>query len=585
MAENPVDMTLNELDELAERITKTVAGNIGTGRELFQRLSEYDVFSAYEVKSQAFLQKLVYLSLITTCLDVAVQGMGADGELEENELDVAYEYIGPLARYYSKTIENVYSKYIDLERSHILDFLSVYTKDKGDFGGALEASTRSYGGVFALIGSCLEGTTECLDSYDLVTSNILNDIVRVGGIADGEREVLKWLRAKTARLYSVLEGELASRLQNEQGTSQALSEIKAEDNKPDPKVALKSALDELQHLVGLASVKLEVSRLASFLEVQQERRKHGMKETVQTLHFVFTGNPGTGKTTVARIIGKILYGFGFLGSVKLTEADRSALIGGYVGQTEIKTSEIIMKSLDGVLFIDEAYALSESNSNNDYGKDAINVLLKKMEDYRSRLTVIVAGYTEPMRRFIQTNPGLQSRFTRSIHFDDYSVSELCEIFFKLCKESQYSYDENTVAYLFLLFTLAYLEKDEHFGNARLVRNLFEESMNRQSERLVRSGSHGVKGELAKLQYVDLPIEKFAKVACTDIRLEKAMWSLECQGCKKLLRGTSKFLNKKITCKTCNSSFLFLPSSMDLNTVEGLPRHLVNPQQLRARRSP
>ena len=181
----------------------------------------------------------------------------------------------------------------------------------------------------------------------------------------------------------------------------------------------------------------------SFLKLQRECRKHGLPELDQTLHFVFKGNPGTGKTTVARIISKIkiLFGFGILKTTKVIECDRSSLVGAYLGQTAIKTDKVIESALDGLLFIDEAYSLTDSQNlggQDGYGQEAIGILLKRMEDFRNRLIVIAAGYPALMEKFLHSNPGLESRFTRIVTFDDYGVPELCRIFEKFCNDGQYS---------------------------------------------------------------------------------------------------------------------------------------------------
>ena len=245
---------------------------------------------------------------------------------------------------------------------------------------------------------------------------------------------------------------------------------------------LQNVLSSLDALVGLAPVKEEVRRLVSFIQIQGERKSKGLKTAPVSYHCVFTGNPGTGKTTVARIIADIYREMGVVKRGHLVETDRSGLIGEYVGQTAVKTNKIVDSALDGVLFIDEAYSLVQGGQN-DYGLEAVATLLKRMEDDRDRLVVILAGYTGEMQRFIESNPGLRSRFNRYIDFPDYSADELAEIFLSLAAGSEYRCDDDVRASLKDIMTRATMGKDRAFGNARYVRNLFESAIERQAARL------------------------------------------------------------------------------------------------------
>ena len=260
---------------------------------------------------------------------------------------------------------------------------------------------------------------------------------------------------------------------------------------------------ELDDLIGLGSVKTEVRSLANFVKLQKEREAKGLKTAKVSYHLVFYGSPGTGKTTVARIVGRIYKDLGVLKKGHTVETDRAGLCGQYVGQTGPKTDSVIAKALDGVLFIDEAYSLvPEGGAGNDYGQEAISTILKRMEDYRDRLVVIVAGYKGEMQRFIDSNPGLQSRFNRYIDFPDYTGGELTDIFKMYMKKNQYTMSKETEAWLKERFNYAVAHKDRNFGNARYARNVFEKSIQAQANRL--AGEKNLdKDKLTELTIEDL----------------------------------------------------------------------------------
>ncbi len=239
-------------------------------------------------------------------------------------------------------------------------------------------------------------------------------------------------------------------------------------------------LTKLNGMVGLAAVKKEISNLAAFLNLQIRR---GESNTFQGKHYVFTGSPGTGKTTVARIMADVFRTLGIISRGQLIEADRSKLVAGYSGQTAIKTNQLIDTAMGGVLFIDEAYTL-KSGDNDSFGSEAIDTLLKRLEDDRGKFICIVAGYTDQMHDFIDSNPGLKSRFTQTIHFDDYTPDELTEIFINLAKEKNFTLDDDAQQAVHRQFEQLYLRRDKNFGNAREVRRLFDQTVERQSQRLV-----------------------------------------------------------------------------------------------------
>ena len=249
--------------------------------------------------------------------------------------------------------------------------------------------------------------------------------------------------------------------------------------------SLEKVMLELNELIGLENVKKDILELINLLEVQKKRTNQGLKNIEITLHTVFLGPPGTGKTSVARLLGRIFKHLGFLSKGQLCETDREGMVAGYVGQTATKVDKIVQESMGGVLFIDEAYSLTQNSLGNDYGAEAVNTLLKRMEDEREDLAVIVAGYTQPMKLFIESNPGLRSRFNRYFTFKHFTPQELYQIFENFCKKSDFTISEEAKEKLNDTFDLLYSKKDEGFGNARVVRNIFEKCVQNQANRIIK----------------------------------------------------------------------------------------------------
>lgn len=239
-------------------------------------------------------------------------------------------------------------------------------------------------------------------------------------------------------------------------------------------------MEQLNRLIGMPQLKQDIQNIVNLIKIQQMRSSKGMKTVAMSRHLVFTGNPGTGKTTVARLLSQIYRKLGILNSGHLVEVDRAGLVAGYVGQTAIKTDEVIKKAIGGVLFIDEAYTLS----NDDFGKEAIDTILKRMEDYREELIVIVAGYPDKMLSFIQSNPGLESRFNKYIQFDDYLPQELVQIFEMMCVEQNYCVDQKALDKVYTYAEKQFTNRNDNFSNARLMRNVFEQTITNQANRLV-----------------------------------------------------------------------------------------------------
>lgn len=253
----------------------------------------------------------------------------------------------------------------------------------------------------------------------------------------------------------------------------------------EPEMSFDELMAELNGLVGLSNVKSKVNDLIAFQKVQQLRKQNGLPASKNTMHLAFTGNPGTGKTTVARIFGRIYKKLGILSSGHFIEVSRTDLIAGYQGQTALKVKKIIEKAKGGVLFIDEAYSITENEHTDSYGRECLTELTKALEDYRDDLVVIVAGYTEPMNVFFESNPGLRSRFNNFIEFDDYSSLELYEILIRMCSKSQYELDQEARLLVKNIFEDAVCNKGAQFSNGRFARNLFEELIMNHSRRVAR----------------------------------------------------------------------------------------------------
>lgn len=266
--------------------------------------------------------------------------------------------------------------------------------------------------------------------------------------------------------------------------------------------SLDDMLAQLNELIGLQSMKKEVGSLINFIRVQNKRKENGMILSPLSLHLVFSGNPGTGKTTVARLLSKIYCKLGVISKGHLKEVDRSDLVGAYVGQTAPKVQAVIEEALGGILFIDEAYSLVVDKGGNDYGKEAIEILLKAMEDHRDDLVVIVAGYPDLMEQFLASNPGLRSRFNRFIKFEDYKPREMADIFVSMCQKQGYTCGVGVIEHVYQFFLERYNSRDRNFANARDVRNFFELALSNQANRLATDNDL-TREELETLEIADV----------------------------------------------------------------------------------
>jgi AAA+ superfamily predicted ATPase len=343
-------------------------------------------------------------------------------------------------------------------------------------------------------------------------------------------------------------------------TAQIRSQIVLEQTSPQVQAGepsreerLAAALAELDSLVGMTSVKHEVRTMTNFLRMQKEREKAGLPKTNVSLHMVFAGNPGTGKTTVARIVGRIFGAMGILEKGHLIETDRSGLVAEYAGQTGPKTNKKIDEALDGVLFIDEAYSLAAEDGKDPYGDEAVQAILKRMEDDRDRLVVILAGYPEPLERLLKSNPGLSSRFSRRLNFEDYRPAEMGRIFETMCQRNQYETPTLSRAKLILGFHHLYQHRDDHFGNGRLVRNVFEEAIRRMANRIAKVDKL-TKELLTVLEADDIAMRDVPAETWSNLDDPERTYSIQCPDCGEASPLAQQHLGRRVRCKKCGHAF-------------------------------
>lgn len=396
------------------------------------------------------------------------------------------------------------------------------------------------------------------DNAGMLEANLMriaNIVTKLDGrVSAAEVKRLQWLQGELQRNLDrpiPLAESPPEPLQEVESPSAA--DVAAGMPPADPTVRVQQALHELDALVGLNQIKQDVRELINFLRIQQERQKHGLNAAPLSLHMVFTGNPGTGKTTVARILGTVLGALQVVSSGHLIETDRSGLVAGYLGQTGSKAHKKIDEARDGILFIDEAYTLIAEGHDDPYGHEAVQALLKRMEDERDRLIVILAGYSAPMQRLLRANPGLSSRFHRTFEFLDYTPGELLQIFLHLADKHHYRLPQATRARFLLAMRYLTQTRDEHFGNGRLVRNIFEASIRRLANRIASiaplSKEILTRIEPQDLHFAQIPPELLTETAIAEMRL-----LIHCPSCQQQSRVVTAVLARRVRCRACSHHF-------------------------------
>jgi hypothetical protein len=378
---------------------------------------------------------------------------------------------------------------------------------------------------------------------------------------DNARDALAWLREEAKRLregVSVSAAEKPTPMAGPGGSKSASSgpAKPAVPSPPDdrtPEQRLADARAKLDRLVGLEGIKDQIETLTNFLKMERLREQEGLPTTRPSLHMAFVGNPGTGKTTVARIVAEIYGALGILEKGHLVETDRSGLVAEYAGQTGPKTNTKIDEALDGVLFIDEAYTLIDESGQDQYGREAVQTLLKRMEDQRDRLVVILAGYPNEMNTMIRSNPGLSSRVGTTMTFGDYSPEALCRIFELIAKKAKYTLPTESRRRLLRGFTYLYIGRDRHFGNGRCSRNSFERSVRRLANRLAKLTDMN-RELLTTLEPQDIEVAGVMDAHLTAMAAEPGDVRIKCTSCDSAEVVDDQLLGTQVTCKSCQTEF-------------------------------
>ena len=371
----------------------------------------------------------------------------------------------------------------------------------GDMFGSTAGKNRKPGSLSERLSEKEESAAELLDKARQKRPDPLSDARKAlkeaqdlmsrteeiaQGVEDANRKKLDELARMTSEMDKLQQAGIPGQAArgaggNDESVAAATGGPEGKEEEARPQEPETDPMEELEALVGLTTIKADVKELMAFVKIQKMRSDAGLKSVPVSLHLVFTGNPGTGKTTVARIISRLYKQIGVLSKGQLVEVDRSGLVAGYVGQTALKTQEQIKKAMGGVLFIDEAYALAQKDD--AFGQEAIDTVLKAMEDHRDDLVVIVAGYTKPMEKFINSNPGLKSRFNKYIEFPDYTIDELEAIFYRNCQKYDYIVEEEAKKQIRARIIGRKMMRQENFANAREVRNMFEDIITNQARRV------------------------------------------------------------------------------------------------------
>jgi len=427
---------------------------------IYSRIKFTDITDSDELDNYCLMGDIVnYVNAVSLYM------FAADGDVSDEELDLLIAFNNEVEGIGSGLPSDNHFRWAEARIQETPDFLKLAAiAEQTGSGTATTVLWHIKNIIMTLIDADAKIDPAEIDEGKLLLLNAENTVAAYG--VNSDTDLYDFAPSLVAAFTAKRESETPESLEGEEN--------------------VESLINELNSMAGLEGIKAEVATLVNLVKVRSLRESRGLKMPDISLHMVFSGRPGTGKTTIGRLLGRIYKALGVLSKGHLVEVDRSSLVAGYVGQTAIKCKEALEKANGGILFIDEAYTLSRS-SENDYGQEAIDTILKYMEDHRDELVVIAAGYENEMAQFVSSNPGLQSRFNKFLTFEDYSISQLYEIFLKLAESHHYYYDEKVAQIIYDNLERLKDLKADRFSNARDVRNSFESIVQAQANRIATEG--------------------------------------------------------------------------------------------------
>jgi len=556
---------IHDLFELIERDLFTLSAKIAkslkspkaekTVREMSQGHSCEGLIDSLDWSDHEKIESTTLFSLCGCCVSRIVESIMADGVVMDDEVIIANHLCRPIADLFASRFD-AYAPFADLTVEKTRDFLTTFPNDVSWFGGSADSEPDIVAGILCGAATATTGDKGIVDGFELLFETVAMRILAVDGITSEEEALILRFKDQAKAIRELIEIHMRDSTLSKSRISEPIRQADKAAATPTFDTASK-ALAELNGLVGLATVKKEIQRLMSFLTVQKARQKHGCHASLQSLHFVFLGNPGTGKTTVAALLSRILFGFGYLPMPKVVECDGGKLLGKSPSETAAKTDAIIKSASGGVLIVNELYLLASGRGPlaGAHCDEAIAALLRRMANERERLVVIIAGQPALMESFLAANPDVKERFARSLSFDDYTVADLCRIFERICVENEYSLTPNARAYAFLHFSMVRQRHEGAFENARVVRNSYESALSFQEERLTARSVPASLEQERQLEGVDILTSSVYETELRSIDLSSSKWNAECPECHRPMQAGVANLGRRVSCK-CGGSFIF-----------------------------